>query len=112
MALPAGTACGERGTRANIFAALMGGPNRIVNMMKKIVLAIVVAAVAVSFAPTISHAKKMKKAAAAKCTMGKMMMGQPNSMGWAPVMGCGADGKMYPTLMMCYAPSSFCPPSM
>jgi hypothetical protein len=81
-------------------------------MMKKIVLAIVVAAVAVSFAPTISHAKKAKKAAAKSCTMGTMATGKANSMGWAPVMGCGADGKMYSTLMMCYAPSSICPPSM
>jgi len=80
-------------------------------MIKKIVLAIAVAAFAVSFAPTVSHAKKGKKAAS-KCTTGQMMAAKPNSMGWSQVMGCGADGKMYPTLMMCYMPSSLCPPSM
>jgi hypothetical protein len=76
-------------------------------MIKKIVLAITVAAVAVSFAPTLSFAKKMK--APKPCTMGTMAAGKPNSTGWAPVMMCGMDGKMYPSLMMCYAPSGFCP---
>jgi hypothetical protein len=54
----------------------------------------------------------MKAPAAKSCTMGQMMSGKPNSFGWAPVMGCGADGKMYPTLMMCYMAASWCPPSM
>jgi hypothetical protein len=75
-------------------------------MIKKLVLAVAVAAVAVSFAPTLSHAKKMK---AKPCTMGTMASGHANSMGWAPVMMCGADGKMYPTLMMCYGASGLCP---
>ena len=76
-------------------------------MIKKIVLAVTVAAVAVSFAPTLSHAKKMHKMS--KCTMGAMASGHANSMGWAPVMMCGADGKMYPTLMSCYVASGLCP---
>ena len=79
-------------------------------MIKKIVIATAVAAVALSFASTASFAKKGK--ASAKCTMGQMATGKPNAMGWAPVMSCGADGKMYPTLMSCYMASSFCPPSM
>ena len=79
-------------------------------MFKKIVLAATIAAVALSFAPTVSHAKKMKKAS--KCTTGQMMSSKPNTMGWAPIMRCGADGKMYPTFMMCYMSSSLCPPSM
>jgi hypothetical protein len=78
-------------------------------MIKKLVLAVAVAAFAVS-APTLSFAKKMHHPA--KCTMGTMGSGAANSMGWKPVMMCGADGKMYPTLMMCYGPSSLCPPSM
>jgi len=80
-------------------------------MIKKLVIAMAVAAVATSFA-SVSHAKKGAKAAAAKCTMGTMASGKPNQYGWAPVMGCGADGKMYPTLMMCYMGSQLCPPSM
>jgi hypothetical protein len=82
-------------------------------MIKKLVIAVAVAAVAVSFADVSYAAKKGKgKVAAAKCTMGTMASGQPNQFGWAPVMSCGADGKMYPTLMMCYMGSSLCPPSM
>jgi hypothetical protein len=78
-------------------------------MIKKLVLAAAVAAVAVSFASTASFAKmhKMKP-----CTMGTMASGKANSMGWSPVMMCGMDGKMYPMLMMCYGASSLCPPSM
>jgi hypothetical protein len=78
-------------------------------MIKKIVLAVAVAALAVSFAPTISHAKKAH-AKAKSCTIGTMASGKPNSLGWAPVMGCGADGKMYETMMMCYMASGLCPP--
>ena len=78
-------------------------------MIKKIVLAIAVAALALSVAPTISHAKKGK---AKPCTMGTMGSGAANAWGWKPVMMCGADGKMYPALMMCYGPSGLCPPSM
>jgi hypothetical protein len=80
-------------------------------MIKKLVLAVAVAAVAVSFAPTASFAKKMHHKAA-PCTMGTMASGKANSMGWAPVSMCGMDGKMYPTMMMCYGASSLCPPSM
>ena len=79
-------------------------------MIKKLVLAATVAAVATSFAPTVSHAKMMMHHH--KCTPGQMMSGKPNAMGWAPVMTCGADGKMYQTLMMCMMASSLCPPSM
>ena len=79
-------------------------------MIKNIVLAVAVAAVAVSFAPTMSFAKKAK--APKPCTMGTMASGAQNSMGWRPVMSCGADGKMYPTMMMCYAPMGLCPSPM
>jgi len=90
--------------------ALIGGLTQGLNMIKKIVLAAAVAAVAISFAPTVSHAKKAK--AAKPCMMGTMASGKANAMGWKPVSMCGMDGKMYPTLMMCYGPSSLCPPSM
>ena len=81
-------------------------------MIKKIILAATVAAVALSFAPTVSFAKKARAHHASKCTAGQMASGKPNQFGWAPVMSCGADGKMYPTMMMCYSGSSLCPPSM
>jgi len=78
------------------------------NMMKKLVLAVAVAAVAVSFAPTLSHAKKMKKAKPASCTVGTMCTGAANAWGWAPVMSCGADGKLYPWPAACYVKSGLC----
>lgn len=78
-------------------------------MIKKIVLTAAVAAFAVSFAPTASFAKKMHKHHAHKCTMGHMMTGKPNSMGWAQVKGCGADGKIYTMPAMCYTASGMCP---
>ena len=80
-------------------------------MIKKLILIASVAALATAFAPTTSFAKK-GKGKPAKCTTGQMMSGKPNQFGWAPVMTCGADGKMYPTMMMCYMASSTCPPSM
>jgi hypothetical protein len=78
-------------------------------MIKKLVLAATIATVATAFVPTVSFAKMHHMS---KCTPGQMMSGKPNSMGWAPVMTCGVDGKMYQTLMMCMAASSLCPPSM
>lgn len=76
-------------------------------MVKKIVLAAAVAAVAVAFAPTASFAKKTHKSH--KCAVGHMVTGKPNSMGWAPVAGCGMDGKMYRMPAMCYTASGMCP---
>jgi hypothetical protein len=77
-------------------------------MMKKIVLAVAVAATAVSFASTPSFAKKGHHKMS-KCTMGTMSTGKANSMGWAVVSGCGMDGKMYPMPAMCYTASGMCP---
>jgi hypothetical protein len=77
--------------------------------MKKIVLAATVAVAAVSFAATPSFAKKMHKMGMHKCTPGHMMTGKADGMGWAPVMGCGADGKMYNMVMRCYTASGMCP---
>lgn len=78
-------------------------------MIKKIVLATAVAAVAVAFAPTASYAKKAHKSHMQKCMAGHMATGQANKFGWAPVMGCGMDGKMYPMPAMCYTASGMCP---
>jgi hypothetical protein len=75
-------------------------------MIKKLVLITTVAAVATAFAPTVSFAKKM---AHKPCVSGTMASGKANNMGWAPVSMCGMDGKMYPTMMMCYGPSGLCP---
>ena len=89
--------------------ALIEGLTQGLNMIKKIVLAIAVAAIALSVAPNLSHAKKGKGKPKPKCTVGALTSGPANAWGWAPVSTCGADGKWYPTLMMCYAPSGLCP---
>ena len=76
-------------------------------MIKKLVLAATVAAVATAFAPTVSFAKYhhvMKP-----CTPGSMSTFKLNNMGWAQVEMCGMDGKWYPWPMMCYVPSNLCP---
>ncbi len=75
-------------------------------MIKKIVLTAAVEAFAVSFASAPSFAKGKKMS---KCTMGTMTTGKANSMGWGMVSGCGADGKMYPMMTMCYVASGMCP---
>jgi hypothetical protein len=90
-----------------MFTGLNQGAHRDKHIMKKIVLAAAVAAAAVSFATTPSFAKKMHKMS--KCTAGHMMTGKADSMGWAPVMGCGMDGKMYNMVMRCYTASGMCP---
>lgn len=77
-------------------------------MMKKIVLAIAVAAFATAFAPTASYAKKAK-AKTATCKTGTLVAGHANQWNWAPVSACGFDGKFYPTLTSCYVPSGLCP---
>ena len=93
--------------RVRKTAALIRGPYGITNMIKKIVLTAAIAAFAVSFASAPAFAKKHSKMAK-KCVVGQMHTGKPNSMGWAPVMGCGADGKMYAMPAMCYVPSGMC----
>jgi hypothetical protein len=75
-------------------------------MIKKLVLAAAVAAVATAFAPTASFAKHhMMK----PCTAGSMLTGKPDKSGWGQVEMCGLDGKWYPEPMMCYVPSGLCP---
>jgi len=74
-------------------------------MIKKIVLAVAVAAVATAFASTASFAKKAPK----PCTPGSLETGKANEWKWAPVSICGLDGKWYPTLTSCYVPSGLCP---
>jgi hypothetical protein len=71
--------------------------------ISKFVLVAAVAATAVSFA---SPAFAAKKKAAAKCVAPKYATATCNNnvctMTW-----CGLDGKMYPSLLLCWQP--FCP---
>jgi hypothetical protein len=82
-------------------------------MIKKVILAAAIAAIAVSFAPAASFAKKMHKQKVAKCGMGAMCTDKPDakgmSRGWANVKACAPDGKMYRVIFgTCYVPSGMC----
>jgi hypothetical protein len=91
------------------FNGLNQGPDTgFLNMIKKLALAVAVAAVAVSFAPTLSFAK-MHHHMMKPCTPGSMSTLKPNNMGWGQVEMCGTDGKWYDEPMMCYVPSGLCP---
>jgi hypothetical protein len=83
-------------------------------MTKKLILAAAVTAIAVSFAPTASLAKKMHKQKVAKCTVvGAMCTKKPGEVskatGWANMKTCAPNGKMYLALPLCYMPSGSCP---
>jgi hypothetical protein len=82
-------------------------------MIKKLLLAAAVTAIAVS-APTALSAKKMHKEKVAKCTVvGAMCTKKPGPVskatGWANMKTCYPNGKMYLALPLCYLPSGNCP---
>jgi hypothetical protein len=82
-------------------------------MIKKLILAASVTAIAISFAPTASFAKKMPKQKVAKCSMGATCTDKPATKGiwagWANVKACAPNGKMYRVIFAtCYVPSGMC----
>ena len=83
-------------------------------MTNKLILAAAIIAIAVSFAPTASFAKKMHKQKVAKCTVVGAMctkkLGEVSkATGWANMKTCYPNGKMYLALPLCYVPSGSCP---
>jgi hypothetical protein len=83
-------------------------------MIKKLILAAGVAAIAISFASTESFAKKKShKAKEPKCTMGQMCTVKLDKTGqvtrWAQVKECNYKGKMSTDVFPCYTPSGMCP---
>jgi hypothetical protein len=74
--------------------------------ISKFVLVAAVAATAVSFSTPSFAAKKKKAAAPVACTWPKYTMAACTN-GLCSMTFCGADGKTYPSLMMCWEP--FCP---
>lgn len=81
-------------------------------MIKKLVMAAAVMAVAISFAPAASFAKRMHKVA--RCSVvGEMCtkkLGPVSKItGWANMKTCYPNGKMYLALPTCYVPSGTCP---
>jgi hypothetical protein len=83
-------------------------------MSKKLVLAFAALAVAISFAPTASFAKKMHKEKVAKCkVVGEMCTKKLGPVGkvtgWANMKTCYPNHKMYLALPICYVPNGSCP---
>jgi hypothetical protein len=81
------------------------------DMIKKLVMATAAMAVAISFAPSASFAKRMKVArcteVGAMCTKKLGPVGKVT--GWADMKTCYPNGKMYLALATCYVPSGTCP---
>ncbi|HLL28767.1 MAG TPA: hypothetical protein VKT73_14100 [Xanthobacteraceae bacterium] len=82
-------------------------------MIRNLIVAAAVTAVAVSFAPTASFAKKPKKEArcavvGSMCTKKFDKVGKVT--GWANTKTCYPNHKMYLSTFPCYAPSGMCPP--
>ena len=76
------------------------------NTIRKFILAIVATAVATSFLPTSSFAKKAKEK---PCSVGKVCMNKPDKAGWGTVMRCTPDGKMIGDFSPCNVRSGMCP---
>ena len=83
-------------------------------MTNKLILAAAITAIAVSFAPTASFAKKMHKEKEAKCgPVGSMCTKKLDKVGkatgWANTKTCYPNHKMYLSAFPCYKSGGMCP---
>ena len=90
---------------ANMVRAFARG----VNMIKKFILVAAATAVATSFLPSSSFAKKSDKAKEKPCTVGQVCMNKPDKKGWGTVMRCTYDRKMIGDFSPCNVHSGMCP---
>ena len=79
------------------------------NMIRKFILVAVATAVATSFLPTSSFAKKPAKAKERPCSVGQVCMNKPDKKGWGTVMRCTYDRKMIGDFSPCNVRSGMCP---
>jgi hypothetical protein len=83
------------------------------NTIRKSILAAAAMAVAISFLPSSSFAKKSHKAKEPPCSVGQACMDKPGkiskSTGWVTVKRCSYEGKMYQDVFPCYTPGGACP---
>jgi hypothetical protein len=89
-----------------VRAFAKGGP---MNMIRKSILMLAAAAVATSFLPSSSFAKKSAKAKEKPCTVGQVCMKKPDKKGWGTVMRCTYDRKMIGDFSPCNVRSGMCP---
>jgi len=84
-------------------------------MFKKLIVGAAAAALAGSFAPTASFAKRMHEQKGPKCSVGETCTEKLDKTGkvtgWANVDTCSPKGKMYRMVFPCYTPSGTCPPA-
>ena len=82
-------------------------------MIKKLIVVTAAMAVATSFLPTSSFAKKSHKGKEPPCSVGQACMDKPDKIGkftgWATIKRCSYEGKMYQDVFPCYTPSGTCP---
>jgi hypothetical protein len=78
------------------------------DMIRKFILAAAATAVATSFLPSSSFAKK-----ALPCSVSQACMDKPDKVsqftGWVTVKRCSYQGKMYQDVFPCYRPGGMCP---
>jgi hypothetical protein len=79
------------------------------NMIRKLILAAAATAVAMSFLPPSSFAKKSHKAKEQSCSVGQVCMNKPDKAGWGTVMRCTYDRKMIGDFSPCNVRSGMCP---
>ena len=89
-----------------VRAFAKGGPMKTI---RKFILAVAATAVATSFLPTSSFAKKSHKAKAPYCTVGQACMDKPDKDGWGAVTRCSYEGKVYRDFSHCNVRSGMCP---
>ena len=76
------------------------------NMIRKFILVAAATAVAISFLPPSSLAKKAKEK---PCSVGQVCMNKPDKKGWGTVMRCTYDRKMIGDFSPCNVRSGMCP---
>jgi hypothetical protein len=87
---------------------MVRGFARGVNMIRKFILVAAATAVATSFLPTSSFAKK-SQAKEKSCSVGQVCMNKPDKKGWGTVMRCTYDRKMIGDFSPCNVRSGMCP---
>jgi len=85
------------------------GGKKPMNMIRKFILVAAATAVATSFLPPSSFAKKSDKAKEKPCTVGQVCMNKPDKKGWGTVMRCTYDRKMIGDFSPCNVHSGMCP---
>jgi hypothetical protein len=79
------------------------------NMIRKFILAAAATAIATSFLPPSSFAKKSHKAKEQSCSVGQACMNKPDKAGWGTVLRCTYDRKVIQDFSPCNVRSGMCP---